>query len=168
MGLDRVKGIHQIILSFRHQQQNETRVHALYSTPSCYTNSINQVAKKWTTKSDDFFPYADFIHAFWTGYFVSRSALKGYVRETNALLQVTWPFSSENTKTNNIFLSRLNPAQFSRFLITRCISDVSNKSDFKTVGRQVGLQCKSNGITEEWQSSIMMKICSQHYDLIWN
>ena len=73
---------------FSDTQQNETKVHALYSTPSCYTYSVNKAAKTWSTKSDDFFPYADHPHAFWTGYFVSRPALKGYVRETNNLLQV--------------------------------------------------------------------------------
>ncbi|XP_033643770.1 lysosomal alpha-mannosidase-like [Asterias rubens] len=76
------------LIKYVNAKQNETGVHALYSTPSCYTKNVNQVAKNWTTKSDDFFPYADHPHAFWTGYFVSRSALKGYVRETNTLLQI--------------------------------------------------------------------------------
>jgi hypothetical protein len=31
----------------------------------------------WTVKTDDFFPYADCPHCFWTGYFTSRPALKG-------------------------------------------------------------------------------------------
>jgi hypothetical protein len=38
-------------------------------------------------KTDDLFPYADGPHAFWTGYFTSRPALKGYVRKASAYLQ---------------------------------------------------------------------------------
>ena len=34
------------------------------------------------------FPYADGPDSFWTGYFTSRPALKGYVRQTSAFLQV--------------------------------------------------------------------------------
>ncbi|XP_022084551.1 lysosomal alpha-mannosidase-like [Acanthaster planci] len=76
------------LIKYVNLKQNETNVHAFYSTPSCYTHSLNQVTKTWSTKSDDFFPYADQPHAFWTGYFTSRPALKGYVRDTNNFLQV--------------------------------------------------------------------------------
>jgi hypothetical protein len=43
----------------------------------------------WSVKTDDFFPYADGPHAFWTGYFTSRPALKGYVRTRSNLLHST-------------------------------------------------------------------------------
>uniref|UniRef100_A0A667WC52 Alpha-mannosidase n=1 Tax=Myripristis murdjan TaxID=586833 RepID=A0A667WC52_9TELE len=36
---------------------------------------------------DDFFPYADNAHNFWTGYFTSRPALKRYERLSNSYLQ---------------------------------------------------------------------------------
>ncbi|KAL0351209.1 UNVERIFIED_CONTAM: Alpha-mannosidase [Sesamum radiatum] len=36
--------------------------------------------EKWPLKTGDFFPYADRENAYWTGYFTSRPALKGYVR----------------------------------------------------------------------------------------
>ena len=42
----------------------------------------------WEVKTDDFFPYADCPWCYWTGYFTSRVALKGYVRKLNGLLQV--------------------------------------------------------------------------------
>jgi hypothetical protein len=32
--------------------------------------------------------YASGPHTYWTGYFTSRAALKGYVRESSAYLQV--------------------------------------------------------------------------------
>ncbi len=38
-------------------------------------------------KSDDFFPYSDCDHCFWTGYFTSRPALKRLERVGSALLQ---------------------------------------------------------------------------------
>ncbi|XP_060578031.1 lysosomal alpha-mannosidase-like isoform X2 [Ruditapes philippinarum] len=71
----------------RLQTTNNSKINVLYSTPSCYLYQLNRADQVWTTKSDDFFPYAHQNHSFWTGYFTSRSALKGYVRETNALLQ---------------------------------------------------------------------------------
>lgn len=37
---------------------------------------------------DDFFPYSDGPHQFWTGYFTSRPALKRYERLSNNFLQV--------------------------------------------------------------------------------
>lgn len=43
-------------------------------------------------KMDDFFPYADGPHQFWTGYFTSRPAFKRYERLSNNFLQVgRWP-----------------------------------------------------------------------------
>ncbi|CAF4070475.1 unnamed protein product, partial [Rotaria sordida] len=43
----------------------------------------------WTSKTDDFFPYAHHPHGFWTGYFTSRAALKRYERHSNNILQAT-------------------------------------------------------------------------------
>lgn len=40
-------------------------------------------------KEDDFFPYADGPHMFWTGYFSSRPALKRYERIGYNFLQVS-------------------------------------------------------------------------------
>ncbi|XP_048256757.1 lysosomal alpha-mannosidase-like isoform X2 [Haliotis rufescens] len=70
------------------QTANNSKVNVLYSTPSCYTYRLNQADKTWTTKEDDFFPYGDGPHAYWTGYFSSRAALKNYARRTNNFLQV--------------------------------------------------------------------------------
>lgn len=42
-----------------------------------------------TVKEDDFFPYADGPHMFWTGYFSSRPALKRYERLSYNFLQVS-------------------------------------------------------------------------------
>ncbi|WOG99352.1 hypothetical protein DCAR_0518700 [Daucus carota subsp. sativus] len=63
-----------------HYVNQDGRVNALYSTPSFYTDAKYAVNALWPLKTDDFFPYADRINAYWTGYFTSRPALKGYVR----------------------------------------------------------------------------------------
>ncbi|XP_028398027.1 lysosomal alpha-mannosidase-like [Dendronephthya gigantea] len=62
------------------------RVNAFYSTPSEYLDAIKGMDVELRT--EDFFPYADCPHCYWTGYFTSRPALKGYVRRNNNLLQV--------------------------------------------------------------------------------
>ncbi|KAA8542054.1 hypothetical protein F0562_023206 [Nyssa sinensis] len=63
-----------------HYVNQDGRVNALYSTPSIYTDAKYAANKSWPLKTDDFFPYADRVNAYWTGYFTSRPALKGYVR----------------------------------------------------------------------------------------
>ncbi|PON67227.1 Glycoside hydrolase [Parasponia andersonii] len=67
---------------FIHYVNQDGRVNALYSTPSIYTDAKHATDESWPLKSDDYFPYADRINAYWTGYFTSRPALKGYVRAT--------------------------------------------------------------------------------------
>ncbi|KAJ0096735.1 hypothetical protein Patl1_29102 [Pistacia atlantica] len=66
---------------FIHYVNKDGRVNALYSTPSLYTNAKNAAKVSWPLKTDDYFPYADGINAYWTGFFTSRPALKRYVRE---------------------------------------------------------------------------------------
>jgi hypothetical protein len=64
------------------------RVNAFYSTPDEYVKAIHASNHPaFSVKTDDFFPYADNPYSYWTGYFTSRVALKGYVRETNGRLQ---------------------------------------------------------------------------------
>lgn len=65
---------------FIHYVNLDGRVNALYSTPSIYTDAKYAMNESWPVKSDDFFPYADRVNAYWTGYFTSRPAFKGYVR----------------------------------------------------------------------------------------
>ena len=45
------------------------RVHAFYSTPSKYLDAKSSNAKQLQLplKTDDFFPYSDNEHSFWTG-----------------------------------------------------------------------------------------------------
>ncbi|KAF7819347.1 putative alpha-mannosidase [Senna tora] len=63
-----------------HYVNKDGRVNALYSTPSIYTDAKYAANESWPIKTDDFFPYADRVNAYWTGYFTSRPAVKYYVR----------------------------------------------------------------------------------------
>jgi len=40
----------------------------------------------WKVKTDDFFPYSDGPHSFWTGYFTSRAAFKRFERVASSFL----------------------------------------------------------------------------------
>jgi lysosomal alpha-mannosidase len=81
-------------------------VNVFYSTPSCYLYALNKVGRTWTSKSDDFFPYAHHPHGFWTGYFTSRAAFKRYERHSNNILQVTRQLNalSNSQLRNTIFI----------------------------------------------------------------
>ncbi|KAG8482418.1 hypothetical protein CXB51_024080 [Gossypium anomalum] len=69
---------------FIHYVNQDGRINALYSTPSIYTDAKYTENVQWPLKTDDFFPYADKPNAYWTGYFTSRPAFKGYVRVLSA------------------------------------------------------------------------------------
>ncbi|KAL8160140.1 hypothetical protein V2J09_001677 [Rumex salicifolius] len=64
-----------------HYVNMDGRVNALYSTPSIYLDAKHAADESWPLKTEDYFPYADRINAYWTGYFSSRPALKRYVRD---------------------------------------------------------------------------------------
>ncbi|GMI86351.1 hypothetical protein like AT5G66150 [Hibiscus trionum] len=66
---------------FIHYVNKDSRVNALYSTPSLYTDAKNAANEPWPIKTDDYFPYADSENAYWTGYFTSRPAFKRFVRK---------------------------------------------------------------------------------------
>ncbi|XP_053907882.1 lysosomal alpha-mannosidase [Cuculus canorus] len=78
----------KLIAHVNARQANGSRVHVLYSTPSCYLQELHRANLSWSVKTDDFFPYADGPHQFWTGYFTSRPALKRYERLSTNFLQI--------------------------------------------------------------------------------
>jgi len=63
------------------------QVKVFYSTPSIYLAELQKLNITLPTKTDDFFPYADVEYGYWTGYFTSRVAIKGNVRDTGRYLQ---------------------------------------------------------------------------------
>ncbi|XP_063787232.1 lysosomal alpha-mannosidase [Pseudophryne corroboree] len=82
------KNMDKLIDLVNAKQVNGSKMNVIYSTPSCYLNALNRVPLSWPMKTDDFFPYADGAHMFWTGYFTSRPAFKRYERLSNNFLQV--------------------------------------------------------------------------------
>ncbi|XP_064262483.1 LOW QUALITY PROTEIN: lysosomal alpha-mannosidase-like [Passer domesticus] len=82
------KNLDKLIAHVNARQANGSLVHALYSTPSCYLWELHRANLTWPLKTDDFFPYSDGPHQFWTGYFSSRPAFKGYERLSSGFLQI--------------------------------------------------------------------------------
>jgi Alpha mannosidase middle domain len=65
------------------------RVNIFYSNPDYYTQQKRpnlETQIEWPLKTDDFFPYSDCPHCFWTGYFTSRAALKRFERVASSFL----------------------------------------------------------------------------------
>ena len=111
-----------------HYVNQDGRVNAFYSTPAEYVDVKNSLNRSWPVKTDDFFPYADCPHCYWTGkalkcwtaqtpklvlfshrrfraalvsfalsselcwnatgYFTSRAASKGFIRQATSYLQI--------------------------------------------------------------------------------
>lgn len=75
-------------------------MNAFYSTPDCYAYAINRERPAgWSLKTDDVLPYASDPSAFWSGYFTSRAALKGYERAANAFLQVRAAIAARSVRS---------------------------------------------------------------------
>lgn len=93
------------------QQENGSNVNVFYSTPSCYLYALNKAQRKWTSKTDDFFPYASIPFVYWTGFYTSRPAFKFYERYANNILQVTRQlngFSQNNQRNRTFDLSKIH------------------------------------------------------------
>ena len=60
---------------------------AKLSTPSEYLQAVNSVkSQKYPVNNHDFFPYADMPNAYWTGYFTTRPAHKGFIKSAGRYL----------------------------------------------------------------------------------
>jgi hypothetical protein len=88
------------------------RINIFYSTPDYYTKMKYQETVKatkttgletpvlWSVKQDDFFPYSDCAHCFWTGYFTSRTAFKRLERVASSFLLAARQIESMPTRTH--------------------------------------------------------------------
>ncbi|XP_071747296.1 lysosomal alpha-mannosidase-like [Lepeophtheirus salmonis] len=77
------KNMDKVMKYFKHE-----KINILYSTPSCYAKAVKASMKgSFPIKTDDFFPYSNDPHSYWTGYFTSRPSLKGMIRVSNNILQ---------------------------------------------------------------------------------
>ena len=88
------------------------RINIFYSNPNYYTQqkylethrrvSENSSSELWSTKKDDFFPYADFDNGYWTGYFVSRTGFKRLERVASSFLMAARQVESYRTPTADV------------------------------------------------------------------
>jgi len=67
----------------------QKRFNAFYSTAADYVNEQLATIPTLPAFLTDFFPYSDSLdgHNLWTGYFSSRPAFKGFVRDSSSVLQ---------------------------------------------------------------------------------
>ena len=74
--------------------RNKTDYNIFYSTPACYTKAVQEAGVTWTTKKTDFFPYASGTDSFWTGYFTSKPASKGLIRQSSNIMNTMRMFNA--------------------------------------------------------------------------
>lgn len=56
------------------------KYNVFYSSPSRWSQAALSAGTSFPLRTDDLMPYADGAHSYWTGYYTSRAALKGYIR----------------------------------------------------------------------------------------
>ncbi|CAH1101503.1 unnamed protein product [Psylliodes chrysocephalus] len=82
--------------------EGNSEINVIYSTPSCYIKAVNDaIDTELTLKTDDFFPYSNDIHSFWTGYFTSRPNSKRFERTGHNILQATKQLFAQNSFLTN-------------------------------------------------------------------
>ena len=101
------------------------RLNVFYSSPEYYTKlKHNQTMRwieehnsdatsvekgkntllQWSVKTDDFFPYSDCPHCFWTGYFTSRTGFKRLERVGSSFLQAARQIESMHDSQTSVGL----------------------------------------------------------------
>lgn len=80
----------EILINYFEKPENyaKYKLKLFYSSPSIYTDTKFNYNTTWGLKNGDFMPYADNPHGYWSGYYTSRAAFKGFERYSNAHLQV--------------------------------------------------------------------------------
>lgn len=88
-------------------------INIFYSNPNYYTkekyletqrmmSNNDNTSSQWSTKNDDFFPYADFENAYWTGYFVSRTGFKRLERVASSFLMAARQVESYQARNDSV------------------------------------------------------------------
>ncbi|CAK92599.1 unnamed protein product (macronuclear) [Paramecium tetraurelia] len=72
-----------------------------YGTPKQYIQALNQQNISYPFQEEDFLPYSDHPFEYWSGFFSSRPAFKGYVKRMGRYFQQVKRFYSL-VKMNNI------------------------------------------------------------------
>lgn len=86
-----------------HRENNSGNIRVARETLDDNNDKNSEGSVEWKVKDDDFFPYSDCPHCFWTGYFTSRTAFKRLERVGSSFLLAARQIESipENTTTNN-------------------------------------------------------------------
>ncbi len=58
-----------------HYAAADGRLNVFYSSPEAYVSAKHSYKEAWPLKTDDFFPYADCPHCYWTGGVLSAAAV---------------------------------------------------------------------------------------------
>ena len=66
--LKQYKNLDKLIERFNERYSD---VKLVYSTPGKFLDAIKKENVVWPVRRDDMFPYADQMHAYWTGYYTS-------------------------------------------------------------------------------------------------
>lgn len=83
------------LINYVNNNAQKYNINIQYSTPSIYIKAINNVSSAiFPKKFDDFFPYSDCTSCYWGGYFTSRVAIKGFVKEAGRYMQSVRTFIS--------------------------------------------------------------------------
>jgi len=93
--------IDKLIKFMKNSEKYSEKFEIFYSTPACYAKAVrdeleenktkkfsSSSAKSIQTYKHDFFPYADFEHAYWTGYYSSKPTFKKLVRQMSDKLYI--------------------------------------------------------------------------------
>ena len=105
------------LIAFINQNTSASGVRVQYSTLTDYFNAVAAEPVDWfLSHQADFFPYNDRDQSWWTGYFTSRNALKGFARTSenvqrvaeivHVLSQSPWGMRSSPTDYDNLGVLR--------------------------------------------------------------
>jgi len=77
-------------------------INIFYSSPEKYARAKYDENILWEVKSDDFMPYSDCKHCFWTGYFTSRASLKRLERAGSSFLHAARQIEAMDDDTDKL------------------------------------------------------------------
>eukprot|EP00002_Diphylleia_rotans_P015223 TRINITY_DN2949_c0_g1_i3.p1 TRINITY_DN2949_c0_g1~~TRINITY_DN2949_c0_g1_i3.p1 ORF type:complete len:804 (+),score=157.64 TRINITY_DN2949_c0_g1_i3:64-2475(+) len=75
-----------LLMDYINENSERLNAKVQYSTLSDYMAAVKRDGANWPLWQQDFFPYADNSASYWTGYFTSLPALKGYGRVSESVL----------------------------------------------------------------------------------
>lgn len=93
---------------YANEREDTLKMNVFYSTPSCYLKALHESNIEWPEKTDDYFPYANDPHAYWTGYYTSRPTSKRFERTGNQFLQICKKLSATAKTPESFYDVNLN------------------------------------------------------------